>query len=97
MGNLCGSQPFTLFFFFVLLLVRSLPCTVPSLHPYGWNLTSPEGLMPEGFPKQIATVQFVCLAKYLLFGVFFHSRPSEIVTNSVANGVSEGTGGGSPW
>jgi hypothetical protein len=46
---------------------------------------------PEDFPKQIATVRFVCLVKYLLFGVFFHSRPSQTITNSVVNWVSEGT------
>jgi hypothetical protein len=33
--------------------------------------------------------QFDCLVKQLLFGVFCHLPPSQIIINSEANGVNE--------
>lgn len=74
-----GSQPFA---FIVVVFV-------PSLQPYSWNVMSLEGLVPNNFLKQTAVVQCVCFVKQLLSGVFFHSQPSQIITNSVANGLNK--------
>lgn len=72
-----------------LRFVVAVVVSVPSLHPYSWNVMSLEGLIPTDFLKQTAVVQFVCFVKRLLSGVFFHSQPSQIITNSVANGLNK--------
>lgn len=72
-----------------LRFVVAVVVSVPSLHPYSWNVMSLEGLIPTDFLKQTAVVQFVCFVKRLLSGVFFHSQPNQIITNLVANGLNK--------